>query len=75
MAHNFELIGRKEEDERLTFSNSKDYILIRKERNLKGVEGLKKIGEEDKSRQPITTTSLNKPFNPLHCSDEKRMTN
>lgn len=66
IVHNFELAGRREEDQSPTHT-----VLFRKERNLKGVEGLKKIVEEEK----LFPSNFNKSFSPLHLNDEEGMTN
>ena len=66
IVHDFELAGRREEDHSPTHT-----MLSRKERNLKGVEGLKKIVEEEK----LSPSNFNKSFSPLHLDDEEGMTN
>ena len=56
VVHDFELAGRREEDHSPTHTT-----LSRKERNLKGVEGLRKIVEEEKKAQSDSHSSFSSP--------------
>ncbi len=66
IVHDFELAGRREEDQSPTHT-----VLSKKERNLKRVEGLKKIVEEEK----LSPSNFNKSFSPLHLDDEEGTSN
>lgn len=73
VVHDFELAGRREEDHSPTYTT-----LSRKERNLKGVEGLRKIVEEEKQSQSDSHSSFSStsdsPSHSTHRSNDDRAT-